>query len=93
MSSQRRSPVSEAMRRAMSSHVFVPLSLMLTLALAAGVGVNALIRAGDWPPALAQPRTSVIFSAPPSPSPTTDIHVIVLGAEPSAPRACTHCRQ
>lgn len=80
MSSGGGSPVKNALRRIMSSQLFVPLSLMLTIALVLGVGVNLLMRAGDWPPTFAQPGTTITFSSPPSPSSTSDIHVIVLGA-------------
>lgn len=80
MSRSGQSPVKDGVRRVISSGVFVPLSWMLAIALTLGVGVNVLIRAGNWPPSFAQPRASIVFSAPPSPSSTTNIHVIVLGA-------------
>ena len=80
MSGSGRAPAKNVLRRVVNSQAYVPLSLMVTLCLLLGVGVNLLIRAGDWPPVFAQPRTSIVFSAASSPSPSTDIHVIVLGA-------------
>lgn len=80
MATRRRSPMTNAISRLLDSPAFTPLQLALLLVLALGVGVNALMRIGDWPPSFAQPSTSIIISTPPSPSPSTARHAIVLGA-------------
>jgi competence protein ComEA len=59
---------------------FVPCSLLLALLLTVGIGVNLLVRAGNWPPALAQPRTTLLISTPQATAPPTSLHAIVLGA-------------
>jgi competence protein ComEA len=59
---------------------FVPCSLLLALLLTVGVGVNLLVRAGNWPPAFAQPRTTLLLSTPQATAPSTSLHAIVMGA-------------
>lgn len=80
MATRERAGATGAFNRIVSSRVFVPMSLVCSLALALGIGVNLLIRAGNWPPTFAQPNIGVVISALPSPSPTTVAHAIVLGA-------------
>ena len=80
MATRSRSGVSGAFRRALMGSAFVPCSLLLALLLTVGVGVNLLVRAGNWPPAFAQPRTTLLLSTPQATAPPTSLHAIVMGA-------------
>ncbi|HKV83462.1 MAG TPA: SLBB domain-containing protein [Ktedonobacterales bacterium] len=80
MATRSRSRVGGALRRLLMSGAFVPCSMLLALVLTVGVGVNLLVRAGNWPPAFAQPRTTLLISTPQATAPPTSLHVIVLGA-------------
>ncbi|MGH2484621.1 MAG: helix-hairpin-helix domain-containing protein [Ktedonobacterales bacterium] len=80
MATRSRSGIGGALRRLLMSHAFVPGSLLLALVLTLGVGVNLLVRAGNWPPAFAQPRTTLLISTPRATAPPTSLHAIVLGA-------------
>lgn len=66
--------------RALRSQWYVPVSLGVTCALVAAIGVSILIRLGDWPPSLALTQPAPVTIGGPGVSPNTTIQAYVLGA-------------
>lgn len=64
----------------LGARVFVPASVALALVLSVGIGINVLIRAGQWPVALVQTPPAVVITGPNVATVSQEIQVAVLGA-------------